>query len=233
MTGRNYKIRLFLEGAVIIASILLAFAIEAGWAEFRESQEASDLLQSIREDVVATQAEVAKQSGISEGLVIRARTLLDTLASSKSPDQLREGLLTLGSIFVYYSWSPVDHTYAEAVNSGRLQLIEEHNLRIELAQYEAQIQELTRVYASVEVQYYSQLEPFMVANTIYSEIAAESWSESLVVAPFNTDFEALARSRELWNLLTLRLELEVAVQSRIERMEKMTNQVLALLPPDS
>jgi hypothetical protein len=233
MTGRSYKIRLFLEGAVIIASILLAFAIEAGWAEFRESQEASDLLQSIREDVVATQAEVAKQSGISEGLVIRARTLLDTLASSKSPDQLREGLLTLGSIFVYHSWSPVDHTYAEAVNSGRLQLIEDHNLRIALAQYEAQIQGLSRVYASVEVQYYSQLEPFMVANTIYSEIAAEWWRESLIVAPFNTDFEALARSRELWNLLTLRLEHEVAVQSRLERMEKMTNQVLALLPPDS
>ena len=92
--------RLFLEGLVIIASILPAFAIEAGWAEYRSSQEAGELLQSIREDVVARQAEVARHSEKSEALLNRARTLLDTLASSESPDELREGLLTPGSIFV-------------------------------------------------------------------------------------------------------------------------------------
>lgn len=176
LASKHYKIRLVLEGAVIIASILLAFAIDAGWDEYRESQEVGELLQSIRD-------------------------------------------------------SAVDHTYAEAVNSGRLQLIQDHELRIALAQYEAQIQELNRIYNSIEGQYYGQLEPFMVANTIYSEIAVEWWRESLVVAPFNTDFEALARSHVLWNLLTLRLEQQISVQRSLERLEKATDRVLALLPP--
>ncbi len=225
------KRRLWLEGMVIVISILLAFAIEAGWAELVEAREARRLAELIRDDVVATEAEVARQRTRSQELAGRARHLLETLASPRATrEQLSEALLTLGSIFVTGSWAPVDHTYVEALNSGRLRLIEDEELRLALTRYHAQIEELDGIFETVEEQYYGQLEPFMVAHTVYSEIAAEWWRGSLVGAPFATDFEALAKSRELWNLLTLRLEIEVAVQSRLDRMDELTQLVLGLLP---
>lgn len=43
-------------------------------------------------------------------------------------------------------------------------------------------------------------------------------------------FAALAESRELRNLLTLRLEFEIAVEDRLKRLDTLTEELLALLP---
>lgn len=69
----------------------------------------------------------------------------------------------------------------------------------------------------------------MVANTVYSEIAAAWWRDELVEAPFRTDFEQLAQSRELWNLVTLRLEIEVAVQDRFRTVDALAQEVIAII----
>jgi len=85
------------------------------------------------------------------------------------------------------------------------------------------------LFQAVETQYYGQLEPFLVANTVYSELAAAWWREQLADAPFRTDSSRLASSRELWNLLTLRLELEVALQDRLDGMDRLAVEVSELL----
>ncbi len=236
MAEKKQKSGLLLEGVVIVASILLAFAIDAWWDGFRESRETRTLLESIRSDVVATQAVIAENRSDSELVAERARALLGAMAAADtSADAMRERLLTLGNIFVIGGWSPINDTYAEAVNSGRLQLIDDDALRIALFRYEAQIEELDQMYLEISEQYYARLEPFLVANTVYSELGAEWWREALVEAPdtpnFRMDFEALGKSRELWNLLTLRLEMEVTVLDRLRRMDARTDEVLELLPP--
>ena len=142
---------------------------------------------------------------------------------------MQDALLSLGSIFVTGGWEPVTHTYDESVNSGRLRLIESEPLRLALTRYRAGVEEVEAIHRLTETQYYGQLEPFMVEHTVYSELAAEWWRGALVEAPFKTDFEALATSRELWNLLTLRLEIEVAMLSRLDRMDALAAEVLGLL----
>lgn len=217
------------EGLVIVVSILLAFGIEAAWAEYSETREAHRLLAAIRDDVEATQGEVALQQESSEELANRARHLLSTMADPPSDEAFRQAILTLGSIFVTSGWEPVTHTYVEAVNSGRLRLIESEPLRLALTRYHAGVEEVNAIHRSAETQYYGQLEPFLVEHTVYSELAAEWWREALVEAPFETDVEALAANRELWNLVTLRLELEIAMQNRLERMDGLSVEVLGLL----
>jgi hypothetical protein len=217
------------EGLVIVVSILLAFGIEAAWAEYSETREAHRLLNSIREDVRATQTEIAFSQSQNEELADRARHLLSSLADPGSEEAVREALQSLGSIFITSGWDPVTHTYDEAVNSGRLRLIENESLRLALTRYNAGVEEVHAIHGSAETQYYGQLEPFMVEHTVYSELAAEWWRGALVEAPFETDYEALATSRELWNLVTLRLEIEVAMQSRLERMDALSTEVLGLL----
>jgi hypothetical protein len=217
------------EGLVIVVSILLAFGIEAAWAEYSEAREAHPLLDSIRDDVEATRVEVALQRTQSEELAGRARHLLSSLANPPNEDVLREALRSLGSIFITSGWEPVTHTYDEAVNSGRLRLIDSDPLRLALTRYHAGVEEVNTIHRAAETQYYGQLEPFMVEHTVYSELAADWWRGALVEAPFKTDFEALATSRELWNLVTLRLEVEVAMQNRLERMDALSAEVTSLL----
>ena len=223
------KRRHLTEGLVIIVSILLAFGIDAAWAEYSETREAHRLLDSIREDVQATQDEIALQQTLNDELAGRARHLLSSLTDPPSEEAVREALLSLGSIFIMSGWDPVTHAYDEAVNSGRLRLIESGPLRIALTRHHAGVGEVNELHRAIETQYYGQLEPFMVEHTVYSELAAEWWRGALVEAPFETDFEALATSRELWNLVTLRLELEVAMQYRLERMDALATEVAGLL----
>ena len=225
MTRRRY----LTEGLVIVVSILLAFGIEAAWAEFSEAREAYRLLESIRDDVEAPQVEVAARQTRSEELSDRARHLLSTLADPPSDEVLRDALLTLGSILIIRGWEPVTHSYDEAVNSGRLRLIESESLRLALTRYNAGVKEVDMVHRQAATQYYGQLEPFMVEHTVYSEIGAEWWRGALVEAPFTTDFAALATNREMWNLVTLRLELEVTLLTLLGRMDALAVEVLGLL----
>lgn len=228
MRGR----RLWLEGAVIVVSILLAFGIEAGWAEVVERREARELLQRIRGDVEVTREILDQQIEAQGELAEKARSLLEALARHPEPDA-EEALGTLGSVFVTGGWAPVNTAYREAVSSGRLQLIRDDALRILLTVYEESMEQIDQINAMIETQYYQELEPFLVANTIYSEIAAQWWRDSLVEAPFETDFEALAGSRELWNLLTLRLEAQVALLSRLDNAKSIADRLLSMLPePD-
>ncbi|MEL6950521.1 MAG: hypothetical protein AAGM16_10470 [Pseudomonadota bacterium] len=229
MSTEKKSTGVLLEGVVIVASILLAFAIDAWWDSRVESRERSALLQSIREDIIATRSVMAAERQDSLAVAARATAILEAMAGEPSEEELRETMLEIGSVFVIGGWSPVIDTYAEAVNSGRLRLIEDEALRVALFRYSAQIAELDDIFGEVSVQYYGQIEPFLVANTVYSEIAAAWWRGSLVEAPFATDFAALSQSRELWNLITFRLEMELAVQDRFDRLESRAEEVLALL----
>jgi len=221
--------RLFLEGLVIVGSILVAFGIDAAWAEYQDTREAERLLSAIEADLIATRDEAAARTAREEALATRARTLLGMLAADPRPAALPDSLRTLGNIFVMTDWQPVNHAYNEAVNSGRIRLVRDDTIRLTLARYQEVIDELDRIYQDVRVQYYGQIEPFMVAHTVYSEIAMDDWRGGLVQAPFSTDFEALAGSRELWNLLTLRLELASVVLQRLELVDRRAGLLLERL----
>jgi hypothetical protein len=221
--------RLLLEGAVIVASILLAFAIDAGWNSHLERREAESLREEIRQDISNTRLELSRALAASESVAAGARRILEEMAGG-SPRQQRDSVLsTLGSVFVLSAWDPVNDTYAEAIGSGRLSLIDQADARLALSRYQSQLQFVEELLKSAEAQYYGQQEPFMVAHAVYSDMAMSVWRGSLVTAPFRTDYEGLSRNRVLWNLLTFRLELEVALQSHLRKLDSMAVDALAAL----
>jgi hypothetical protein len=68
--------------------------------------------------------------------------------------------------------------------------------------------------------YYLELEPFMTKHTVYTEVAHSDWLKDIPTPPFKTDFDALARNTELWNLLALRMELDLAFLQRLESAQE-------------
>ena len=52
MTGkRRFRVRLVLEGLVVVSSILLAFALDAWWDEHELDQDVAQELQSVRREL--------------------------------------------------------------------------------------------------------------------------------------------------------------------------------------
>lgn len=226
-TARVEWKRILAEAAAIVASILLAFAVDAWWDARVEQRRADELIGFLRADIEDTRAYLAEERATSEELTVKARAILDAMAGRRpATDSL---IRSLGSVFIVPDWTPMNATYEQALGSGDLGFIRDVGLRTRLARYAGQLDEVGVIRDLSRTQYYAALEPFLVTNTSYAEIAAEWWRDQLVQGPFATDYAALAQNRELWNLLTLKLELELAAVARLERAQMSADSLLTIL----
>lgn len=125
--------RLFAEGAVIVVSILLAFAIDAWWDFSQErAREASYLSQLERElqSTIDNNAHVAARADSSDRA---ARKLVRVYYEERSPDpdSVSNWLLATG----YWDVQPRLGTVRALVTSGDLALIRDDSLRAMLPDY--------------------------------------------------------------------------------------------------
>ena len=209
------------EIVVVVAGVLIALALNAWWSDRQRDADEAALRAEIRRDVGATREVIAEELDGHRDLAAQARAVLTAMAEAPPGPERDSVLARVGSVFLLGGWLPVNDTYEEALSSGRLALLTDSDLRLALSRYRSAIDDIGGMYDYIGTQYYEELEPFMVANTVYSEVAYDQRRPDLVEAPFATDFDALAESRELWNLLTLRLEWEVALQEYLPRLDAL------------
>ena len=71
----------------------------------------------------------------SREAAVRAKALLDVMASENQDEQSVKQLQELGNVFVMVAWDPDTDIYEQAVASGQLLLIDDTSSRFELAAY--------------------------------------------------------------------------------------------------
>ena len=231
MAGNQPK-RLLLEAFVIVGSILLAFSIDAAWEGRLESQRRVQLFDSIEADVAATRLVMEERIAWAEDVAARATSLLEGISAGVVGAELDSLVYSVGNIFVKGYWKPINQTYEQALGSGDLALIEDQALRLLLGQYAESLENVRGHQESVVTQYYGQLEPYLVANTSYAQVAWQGAADDLVAVPFSTDARALAAQREFSNLLNLKLEMElemiVAVQDALDLADRLLDRLASL-----
>lgn len=212
--------RVFVEAVAIVASILLAFAIDAWWADRQEALEGGRLAGALASEIAENLVDLDREITVKTESIKKARNVLDVIAGNEPVATKRSGLAEIGNIFVMGSWYLTDNIYQQSVASGKLLLIEDERLRFSLADYHSLLADLVGIVGNMETQYYLELEPFLTKHTVYTEVAHSAWLKGLPTPPFETDFDSLARNTELWNLVAFRLELDLAYLSRLERARK-------------
>ena len=209
--------RLFVEAVAIVGSILLAFAIDAWWADRQDELEGERLANALAAEVAENLVDLDNEIKATNELIERSRDVLDAIAGVEPVSPERNGLADIGNIFVMRSWYLTNNIYMQSVASGKLLLINSETLRFSLADYHSLLADLVVIVGNIETQYYMALEPFLTKHTVYTEVAHSAWLKGLPTPPFSTDFDSLARNTELWNLLAFRLELDLAYLARLER----------------
>jgi hypothetical protein len=131
--------RLTIEGAAIVLSILLAFWIDAWWQQKMALAEADALISGLHSDFQES------QSHLEEWLAGNERTLR---ATTKFLDQLR-GAAINDEVLVSHEWllgaivaptySPTDTSLKTAIATGKIELIDDSELRNALAIWRQQI----------------------------------------------------------------------------------------------
>jgi hypothetical protein len=133
--------RLGAESTAIVLSILLAFAIDAGWDERQERGEEAEILESLAVEFEQYRDRFARRSEFYEQTAANIVWLLDEVDFSSSElERLDEGLLAFVGAPTLEVGSGVN---TELVASGRVSLISDPTLRRIVSTWQGRLDEIT------------------------------------------------------------------------------------------
>jgi hypothetical protein len=162
------------EGVVIVGSILLALAADAWWDDHRDRQRERSLVESLLEDFAASRPGLESRVQLARRMATGNAALLDLLdpavggPTAAVPDSLV--LAVLGSP----TYEPVMNSLDAALASGEIELLQNRELRANLADWRRRLADST--------------EDELEARRITNEHLVPLLARSLDLAPY---FEAV------------------------------------------
>jgi hypothetical protein len=143
MFSKERIIKLLAEGVLIVISILLAFSIEAWWDIRKEDKEEQKLLFNLQKDFTKNKELLDYAIYRYETSIKNTQALMDYLKPGiKIPNEAIIPDSLLFNLVFWYTYDPVVGTLNSAIASGRISLIENENLRVELALWEDLVRDM-------------------------------------------------------------------------------------------
>ena len=200
--------RLLLEGLVIVASILLAFAIDAGWDSWQEQRREARIVEQFRPELelyirLFPAAEAETQAAISA-----TEYLLAVIHGDRAPvdDSVR---LALDQLDSSYRFAAATGTFELLAGDGNFGQVSSPELRAALAQLSSFISLVDR-WELEEVEFMDRrLEPYLDEHGDRVAIEAEP---ELPASRFEWDPSVLLQDRTFSNLLVERRSKARVVQ---------------------
>lgn len=132
-------LRILAEGSAIVVSILLAFAIDAWWQRQKQLEQVATLVTGLHSDFVASQAHAEQWMNGNRKILDALTRFRDALAAAPAGEQVTVPLEWVVAAVGAPTYSPTDATLRMAVSSGQVELIENVELRIRLAEWRQQL----------------------------------------------------------------------------------------------
>jgi len=128
--------RLAAETIAIVASILLAFAIDAWWENRSRLEQEQQLLLSLREDFIASQEGARYYLNGNARIQSDLDLLLEELQSSEPGESATVMPSSVFASLAMPTYSPIDATLSAAHTSGAVEMIRSNSLRALLARWQ-------------------------------------------------------------------------------------------------
>lgn len=152
--------RLALEGLVIVASILAAFALDAGWDEFQERDEEAEVLADLRGEFTEARSSIEFYRSLQERILHSVTTVVDSVdaASRRGSPAVTLADTTLGLAYIPPTTSVRLGTLDGLVTSGRLNILRSRELRKALALWGKALEELTEEEVDLRALAYGEMD---------------------------------------------------------------------------
>lgn len=205
-------LRMVMEGVVIVASILLAFAIDAWWDTRQERLVLNAHLAALAEDVEEARADAVTSQDRRERRIAIIYNLLGVIADGQpapSSDTLNAWLGALwGARSPLQPFAALEDLRA----SGVLTSIESQELRRALFNYSRTAEQVRELENRVVDVWQEGLQPYLIANT--DVLPQAKFRNNLDLAEYEPAFssgvETLFADRTFQNLLLARLNRTVS-----------------------
>ena len=144
IAGRLRISRLFAEGLVVVASILIAFALDAWWDDRQLAEEMAEDLAIVEHELSENLRLVDLSIGVMEEVVKASNNIVATLnANSQEPRAEIEGSTLFWGIFASPTLDPSFGGIDSWIAAGRLAGIESIELRQRLASIRGKVSDVT------------------------------------------------------------------------------------------
>ena len=232
--------RLIAEGAAIVASILLAFWIDAMWEERQEDRQLHGTLAAIRSDLEFSKRSVA----FSRSVAMARRDALLALyeAANRESPQL-EGK-ALDELLTTLEWAPYGANIGMAgiqalIFSGTLAAIENEALRSEIADWPRRISILQQKEQHDRAGYYEVWLPYARRNGDIGQLEnlvshypgnPDRAVEAFPIPPHKAfDHSGMLQDREFRNIVVATWVTMIDLIAQYERTETWLDESLALI----
>lgn len=154
--------RLTAEGGAIVASILIAFAIDAWWQDRTERIIEVQYLQAIQEDLLSSLELLDEDEAAQQRQVGYLESLLLTDSDTPYSDELRrwvdDGLFDVGT------YQPQSSALRDLESSGQSQVIRNPDIRRILASVRQRMDSLEIAQRDFQLAQQTLIDPFLVDN---------------------------------------------------------------------
>lgn len=230
---RGRSPRVLVEGLVIVLSILLAFAIDAGWDERQDRQAESEILRALSEEFAWYRDGFTRRSEFYRRTADNIVWFLDEAEFIPSEfERLDQGLLAFVGAPTFETGSGIT---AELVASGRVSLISDPDLRRLVATWQGLLAETTDNEIVVREYVTSVLVPYLASREVpigrASRIPRGSeWQLSVMSDPEAlTAYRMLVYEREFRAMAAWRYEWALGTASGYARAAQAADSALSLV----
>jgi len=225
--------RLAIEGVVIVSSILLAFAIDAGWDERNERSRERGVLESLEAEFEENLLAIQRVADIHA----RDEAAAESLAGFLNEAQPRPGaeierllsLVYLGSVTLNVSSGALDSD----LSGGRPEVIENRRLRTLLHSWSGLLAESAEEERRATRQVDEVFKPFLAQQYSLSRLfeahPAGLYGELPQEPPDSTALITWLEHPRTPNQVTLRLTSVRVMQREVERLSEAAEEILQLI----
>ncbi len=225
--------RLVVEGVVIVASILLAFALDTWWDTTQERREERAALESLHEEFSVARDQLAFYLGAHERIERAAASLRDlvrrAMASGEATVPVPDTALAL--VYVPPTFDPMLGTLDGLLASGRLGLVREAELRRALAAWEGRLREGTEEEDKAVDFVFHQMDPVLRSRVDVSgalDLVSEVFSDTLA-SDLAARVSRLRVDSEVVGVFAFRRQIEAHGIEDLEDVLSEIDRILALL----
>lgn len=210
------------DAGVIVASILLAFSLDALWDSLQARQESRELLAAIMAEVEVVAEGEADIAEVNREIVAAADTIVERLRSSQ--EEVRIPVRTLSYLFRTPTTDPPSGALAVWIASGRATLIQDRRLRDLLTQLPSAVEDAREEEIMAADFVRETLIPEMSNRIDLGPVLFGRWEETL------TDSLTLPRSQEVISLLETRRFMSAFVLREREKLRQVIADIRATDP---
>jgi hypothetical protein len=196
-------LRIAIEGIVIVASILLAFGIDAWWASRDDRVQEQVHLRRLESDLGVLQAELlAVNTRALDDVAIFGR-LVAAVPEATERDAVDLGRRISPRLVYYQLYTPSLPTYSEMIATGSLSLLTSDGVRAGLSRFVAAATRTAEWNRWAEHEVAASMQPYVVNHMPYVPLRGEGPATQARAEP-----AGWLDDHRFWTLATMRLETD-------------------------